>query len=430
VSRNRLGAWLAGASLVVAFAVAPAAAQEVIELPGQDRAINANFEEIYRVGSFDGDEWETFGEIGGTAFDAAGNLYVFDRQASRVVVVDPQGDFLRDFGDAGEGPGEFRMATQLAVMPDGRVVIADLGHRAYQIFDVNGEYVRMVGMGGGGVIRIGDLQPDRTGDALISGGGSTVMAMSAGPGAGAPEPPTSRPIERIGLSGADVVTTTIADGWLPPREAAPTTLEGPGMRFSMSMASPRTFEPNLLVGALPNGGAAFSDSSAYAIKVAGPRGGVTRVLRRPIRPRPVTERIKQAEKERRLADLEAGDGPRMRIMTSGPGGGAAQAISQDAIKEMMRGQLEQMQFYPEIPVINGLKTSWSGNIWVQRSGEQPTSAGPIDVLTTEGQYMGTFAIEAVKMPAAFGPGGMAAFIETDEFDVPTIIVKRLAPLIN
>jgi len=25
---------------------------------------------------------------------------------------------------------------------------------------------------------------------------------------------------------------------------------------------------------------------------------------------------------------------------------------------------------------------------------------------------------------------MAAFIETDEFDVPTIIVKRLAPLIN
>ena len=96
--------------MVVALAVAPAAAQEVIELPGQDRMINANFEELYRVGSFDGDEWETFGEIGGTAFDDAGNLYVFDRQASRVVVVDPQGNFLRDFGDAGEGPGEFRMS--------------------------------------------------------------------------------------------------------------------------------------------------------------------------------------------------------------------------------------------------------------------------------------------------------------------------------
>ena len=29
------------------------------------------------------------------------------------------------------------------------------------------------------------------------------------------------------------------------------------------------------------------------------------------------------------------------------------------------------------------------------------------------------------MPDAFGPGGLVAFVETDEFDVPTIILKRL-----
>ena len=29
------------------------------------------------------------------------------------------------------------------------------------------------------------------------------------------------------------------------------------------------------------------------------------------------------------------------------------------------------------------------------------------------------------MPEAFGPGGLVAFVEMDEFVVPTIIVKRL-----
>lgn len=51
--------------------------------------------------------------------------------------------------------------------------------------------------------------------------------------------------------------------------------------------------------------------------------------------------------------------------------------------------------------------------------------GWIDVLSAEGDYIGTFSLEETRMPAAFGPGGIAAFVETDEFDVPTIIVKRL-----
>ena len=51
-------------------------AQEVVELTGQDRPLRSDYEEVYRVGSFDGDLWETFGEIGGTAFDANGNLYI------------------------------------------------------------------------------------------------------------------------------------------------------------------------------------------------------------------------------------------------------------------------------------------------------------------------------------------------------------------
>ena len=66
---------------------------------------------------------------------------------------------------------------------------------------------------------------------------------------------------------------------------------------------------------------------------------------------------------------------------------------------------------------------------IELSGGSPEGevavAGWIDVLTSEGEYVGTLWLEETSMPGAFGPGGLVAFVETDEFEVPTIIVKRL-----
>ena len=53
-----------------------------------------------------------------------------------------------------------------------------------------------------------------------------------------------------------------------------------------------------------------------------------------------------------------------------------------------------------------------------------------DVLTTQGQYMGTFATGVTEMPSSFGPDGLAAYIEMDEFDVPSVVVRRLPPVLN
>lgn len=406
-------------------------AQDVLQLPAEDRALAADFEEVYRIGSLEGEEWETFGDIAGVAFDGDGNLYVLDRQASRVTVVGPDGSFLREVGGPGEGPGELRMPTAFTVMRDGRVVIADLGHRAYQIFGADGSFQRMVGMGDGSVIRIGDLAPHPDGVSIVSGGGrSAVVSMRRGPGTGGePEAPTTRPIDRVDVSGDRAEATPLASGWLPPRDDGPQRLEGGGMTLRMSTAGPRTFEPPLLVGVLPDGGVAFADSSAYAIKIVDGGGRPIRILRRPFEPRPVTERMKEAEKERRLAELEEGGGPRMRLMTTS-GGGAPQAVSEDAVQEMMRGRIEEMQFYPELPVLRDLATSWTGKIWAQRRGGQPTEAGPIDVMTADGRYQGTFQPSRTAIPDAFGPDGLAAFIELDELDVPTVVVRRLPPVLN
>jgi len=55
-------------------------------------------------------------------------------------------------------------------------------------------------------------------------------------------------------------------------------------------------------------------------------------------------------------------------------------------------------------------------------------ASPIDGISADGRYVGTFSRQSgATMFAAFGPGGLVAFVEKDEFDVPAVVVKRLPP---
>lgn len=417
------------AAVVYASAVAaltlhlPLGAQEVVDLPGTDRALNPNFETVYTVGSFDGEEWETFGEIGGLAFDAAGNLYIFDRQSMRVVKVDRGGGFVAEIGQAGDGPGEFRMPVQFTVLRDGTVVVADMGHRAYTLFGPDGAFLRSVSMGGdGGVLRVGEMQSDPLGTAVISGGGGMSISMTAGPG-GMPELPRDRPIERISLAGGEAEAATLARGWMPPREERPQEFSGGGARIVMAVTQ-RTWEPGLHVGVLPDGGVVYADSTAYDLKIVDAKGAPLRILRRPLKPRAVTEAMMEAERQRQLEELESAGGPRIRMVTQGPGG-SRQEVGGDAILEMLRSRVEQLRFYPELPVVRRLATGWEGTIWVERRGEEPEGPGPIDLIQPDGRYVGTFAADAVRIPGAFGPDGLAAWVELDEFDVPTVVVKRL-----
>jgi hypothetical protein len=47
------------------------------------------------------------------------------------------------------------------------------------------------------------------------------------------------------------------------------------------------------------------------------------------------------------------------------------------------------------------------------------------VITPDGGYLGTFPPDGLRIPDAFGPDGLLARIETDEYDVPTVVVERL-----
>lgn len=168
----------------------------------------------------------------------------------------------------------------------------------------------------------------------------------------------------------------------------------------------QAFAPRMLPGVLPDGSVAFSDSLAYVIKIARPGEGVWRILKRPLQPIPVTRAVRNAEKERRLRAAEARSAEALRI-------------------ERVRNA--NLEFYEVVSMLRDLGTSWDGEIWVQRHGEEPSDDnGPIDVLTMDGRYVGSYRAGAVAMPDAFGPDGLVAFIETDDLDVETVVVKRVA----
>lgn len=421
------------------FAAPALQAQEVIELPGRDRGIDPGFEEVYRVGVVDGESWEMFGQVSRVAFDAEGHLYVFDGTSGpmrfggmrmmgsgevRVLVFDAAGRFVREFGSSGGGPGEFNRPVGFAVLRDGTVVVSDVGHRAYQLFDASGEFQRMVRAGDGPdavSIPAHDIRPDPRGGAVFAGGRANLTIRNAG---GSAAPPTSRPVLRIGLDGEVARADTVAHGWLPPQtdlEELATTRVPAGLRDALrGMALPAVFEPPFLVGVLPDGGVVHSDSSAYALKVTRPGAReVARIIRRPFEPEPVTEAVREAHEERTAAARRAlgGTGGSRRLMLVG-------AVEGNNPRPEATFELEE-RYYHEVPVLRGLATTWEGRIWVRRRGEEPESDGPIDVLTAEGAYVGTYAAGATEMPDAFGPDGLAAFIERDELEVPRVVVRRL-----
>jgi len=418
-------------SLAIVASIAPftpaLAAQETVAITAEDPPLDAEFAEVFRVGVTEGESWEMFGSVHSVGFDEHGNLYVFDGGGDplgaslRIVVTDSTGAFVREFGSAGEGPGEFAMPTGYALMRDGTTIVADMGHRAYQVLDAEGRFVRMARpvLGRGGVSLLTPSLPDPRGGAIFTGDFGAAGALGAGSRPGV----TSRPITRLDLSGEAAEADTVVAGWLPPRPEPGAGL--PEIKVGGRTLDPDTvyrgrtlpfaLEPYLLVGILPDGGIVYSDSSAYVLKVTRPGSNeIVLAITRPLRPEPVNSAIRE--------EFDKGEeAARLSAMRQGMAYGLGLRFGDDAEVSDM----PELPLYPEVPVLVSLSTTWDGRIWVARRGDQLEGDRPIDVLTADGRYIGTFHAGVTAMPHAFGPNGTAAFIELNDLDVASVVVRRL-----
>jgi hypothetical protein len=91
--------------------------------------------ERFRIGALEGDGPDVFGNITDVELGTEGGLYVLDGQASEIRVFGPDGEHLRTFGRAGQGPGELSRPAGMAFDSEGTLWVMNWGNARFSGFD-------------------------------------------------------------------------------------------------------------------------------------------------------------------------------------------------------------------------------------------------------------------------------------------------------
>ena len=192
---------------------------------------SASLVEEIAIGVLEGPDEYQFGLVSDIAVDAAGGIYVFDGQAPALRYYDAEGQFIRQLGGEGEGPGEYRDASLgLAVRrSDGRIVMRDPRNMRLNVYNPDGSS--------------SDSWPVASG--LFTSQGTALDAsdeMYLKILAGMPEPNKPWPIALLHLDAQGEIRDTI----VPPTLADEP--ERPGGIFSVSKIWTVARDGGLLVG--------------------------------------------------------------------------------------------------------------------------------------------------------------------------------------
>lgn len=403
-------------------------------LGAQDVPLAWDFSEVWRAGGLDAPEWAQFTRRGDAAFDGSGNLYVVDGAAHHILKVGPDGSLVTTIGREGEGPGEFGLIFGVIVWPDGSLAVNDFDRNGVQLFSADGRIERIVRWRPAtgqldlptGMARV--LHPGPRPGILYAQGedasrrrmfGALSELMGSEP---EEEAADERMIEALDLAGEVMAGEVVLEAWRPPRpESAAAEFELGDLASMMStLAEAPMFEPELVWDVLPGGAIAYADSSTYTVRIVR-EGAVLNTLTRPIAPQPVTPALESRAREEMQSVAET---------ETSAGGSEIPGFDMEAARREARAAMleafQEMTFYPEVPVIGEIRATPDGFVWVKR--QDPVNEdydGLIDVFDPEGSYVGTFPKDGLRMPVAFGPGGLVAYWETDDMDIPSIVVYRL-----
>ena len=111
-----------------------------------DATCRPSEEPIFRVGEAEDDENLWFSTIRGVGLLSDGSVAVIDRASEEVRVFGADGRHLVSMGRSGEGPGEFRSAWFLWVLPGDTLWVGDYRPWRYNVFTRDGQFVRAVQM--------------------------------------------------------------------------------------------------------------------------------------------------------------------------------------------------------------------------------------------------------------------------------------------
>ena len=149
------------------------------------------------------------------------------------------------------------------------------------------------------------------------------------------------------------------------------------------------------------------------------------ILERPLSPTPVTNAVRNAERERRLAELEGNRSPTTLSIAGRPDIRMPDDFASQ-LQEALKARIEEMTFAEVIPAIEAVAVDADDRLWVVRT-PLPDGEGPIDIVTPDARYLGTIQPGGLRIPDAFGPDGLMAYVDTHDLGYPIVRVVQLAP---
>lgn len=94
------------------------------------------------IGATDGDERYELYRVFGARKLSDGRIAVVNQGSQQIRFYDQDGQFVSQSGRAGEGPGEFRDAFYLSILPGDTIWVGDYRPWRFLVFDRNGNWVR------------------------------------------------------------------------------------------------------------------------------------------------------------------------------------------------------------------------------------------------------------------------------------------------
>ncbi|MFC2157451.1 6-bladed beta-propeller [Acidobacteriota bacterium] len=97
--------------------------------------------EDFSVGGSD-DPDQAFSEVTSFVVDEKGSIYAVDMKENNIKVFDALGQYVRTFGEKGQGPGELNMPVNIQITVDKEIMVEDIMNRRLAYFDIEGNFIR------------------------------------------------------------------------------------------------------------------------------------------------------------------------------------------------------------------------------------------------------------------------------------------------
>lgn len=338
---------------------------EIVTSSGTDRELGWAFTEEWRIGGAAiGPESFSAVTPSTVAVDDGGRIYVLDSDGGLVHRFASDGRHVATVGGKGGGPGEITRASGFAVMPDGAVMVHDLGGGALVRWDADGGLLPKIPAGGDGSVFPGGATGIRArGDTLVyltmefAADGQQVRVMSATP------------------RSTDTVVSTFRPG----------SMVNLGC---VTMAMPPLFTP-FVDYSLGEDGITVTTQHEYRVDVLS-GGGKVRSVRRSI---PAS--VPTLEDARKLYP----DGYR-------PLGGELRSLCVISAEEL----IEKLGLAERVPVVSRARSGPHGELWVQRYSF-PDTDPVVDVFDRDGGYLGSHT--GLPLPLGFIGADRAVYPHTD-----------------